>query len=107
MDNDFSRTNADTFCCFVPHYIKVTIDNEGEEIVISDAPFDGCRPESAAIKLDGTLREFIPIPKYTLGRAKDPVYQEGELYFSRSGCSTYGTGGYAAGQMLFRQKYGD
>ena len=107
LDDDFSRTNADTFCCFVPHYIKVTIDNEGEEIVISDAPFDGCRPESAAIKLDGTLREFIPIPKYTLGRARDPVYQEGELYFSRSGCSTYGTGGYAAGQMLFRQKYGD
>lgn len=106
LDQDFSRTDADTFCCFVPHYVKVTIDSQGEEIVISDAPFEGCRPESAAIKLDGTIRDFVPIPKYAMGRVRNPS-GDGELFMSRSGLSTWGTAGYAAGQMLLREKYGN
>lgn len=64
VDSDFSLTEADVWILFLPQFCKITIDANGETDIFSDTWYDGFWPEAAAIKTDGSLRDFIPIAKY-------------------------------------------
>lgn len=65
IDDEFSRTDADVWCLYLPQWIKITIDAYGENKILSDTRFDGSFPEGDAIMPDGTtVRKFVAIAKY-------------------------------------------
>ena len=79
IDDDFSRTDADVWCLYLPQWIKITIDAYGENKVLSDTKFPGSFPEGGAIRTDGTIRPFVAIAKYQDSAASNaaPVSRSG------------------------------
>lgn len=64
IDNEFSLTDADVWCLFLPQWISITIDAYGENKILSDTRFDGSFVEGGAIRPDGSIRPFVAIAKY-------------------------------------------
>lgn len=64
IDDTFDRFTKDTWCLFLPQWIKIDINALGEDVIISDTKFDGSFPENGAIRLDGTIRPFVAVAKY-------------------------------------------
>lgn len=73
IDNEFSRTERDTWCLYLTQYVYRKYDANGEDTVISDTRHsDEWVPEGAAIRTDGTIRPFVAIAKY-MSADKDGV----------------------------------
>lgn len=64
IDDTFDRFTKDTYCLFLPQWIKIEITAEGENKILSDTKFDGSFPEGGAIRPDGSIRPFVAIAKY-------------------------------------------
>lgn len=68
IDNEFSRTEKDTWCLFLTQYVYRKYTDSGEDTVISDTRHsDEWIPEGGAIRTDGTIRPFVAIAKYMSG----------------------------------------
>lgn len=68
IDNEFSRTERDTWCLFLTQYVYRQFTDNGEDTVISDTRHsDEWMPEGGAIRTDGTIRPFVAIAKYMSG----------------------------------------
>jgi len=68
IDNEFSRTEKDTWCLYLTQYVYRTYTDSGEDTVISDTRHsDEWFPEGAAIRTDKTIRPFVPVAKYMSG----------------------------------------
>lgn len=68
IDNEFSRTDYDTWCLYLTHYVYRKFDANGETTVISDTRHTNeWIPEGGAIRPDGTIRPFVAIAKYMSG----------------------------------------
>ena len=74
IDNEFSLTDADVWCLFLPQWISITIDAYGENKILSDTRFDGSFVEGGAIRPDGSIRPFVAIAKYqdSAGSSSEP-----------------------------------
>lgn len=64
IDDTFDRFTKDTWCLFLPQWIKIEISAEGENKILSDTKFDGSFPEGGAIRPDGSIRPFVALAKY-------------------------------------------
>ena len=64
IDSTFTRTGADVWCLYLPHYFKFAIGANGEDMYISDTQYAGYIPQGAALKTDGTVRPFVAMAKY-------------------------------------------
>ena len=64
IDDTFDRFTKDVWCLYNPQWIKIEITAEGENKILSDTKFDGSFPEGGAVRLDGTIRPFVAVPKY-------------------------------------------
>ena len=53
------REDYDVYILFLTQWIELSIDANGENLVISDEKFPGSFPEGAAIRPDGTVRPFV------------------------------------------------
>lgn len=74
IDNEFSRTQYDTWCLYLTQYVYRKIDANGEDTVISDTRHSAeWLPEGDAIRPDGTIRPFVAIAKYMSGDNADGV----------------------------------
>lgn len=71
IDNEFSRTERDTWMLYLTQWINITIDANGESLVISDEHHAGFFPEGAAIRTDQTVRPFVAQAKYMAGNGSD------------------------------------
>ena len=71
IDDDFSLTDADVWCLYLPQWISIKIDAYGEEKVLSDTRFDGSFVEGGAIRPDGSIRPFVAMAKYQDSAASD------------------------------------
>lgn len=58
---------------FLTQWIELSIDANGENLVISDEKFPGSFPEGAAIRPDGTVRPFVAMAKYMAADNDDGV----------------------------------
>lgn len=73
IDNEFSREDYDVYILFLTQWIELSIDANGENLVISDEKFPGSFPEGAAIRPDGTVRPFVAMAKYMAADNDDGV----------------------------------
>lgn len=74
IDNEFSRTDRDTWCLYLTHYVYRKFDANGETTVISDTRHTNeWIPEGGAIRPNGTIRDFVAIAKYMSGDNADGV----------------------------------
>lgn len=74
LDNEFSRTERDTWCLYLTQFVYRKFDANGETTIISDTRHsDEWLPEGGAIRPDGTIRPFVPIAKYMSGDNADGV----------------------------------
>lgn len=73
IDNEFSREYYDVYILFLTQWIELSIDANGENLVISDEKFPGSFPEGAAIRPDGTVRPFVAMAKYMAADNDDGV----------------------------------
>lgn len=71
IDNEFSRTERDTWMLYLTQWLNITIDANGESLVISDEHHAGFFPEGAAIRTDQTVRPFVAQAKYMAGNGSD------------------------------------
>lgn len=71
IDNEFSRTDRDVWCLYLTQWIQMTVDANGESIVLSDENLPGTFPEGAAIRTDGTIRPFVAQAKYMASDGTD------------------------------------
>lgn len=73
IDNEFSREDYDVYILFLTQWIELSIDANGENLVISDEKFPGSFPEGAAIRPDGIVRPFVAMAKYMAADNDDGV----------------------------------
>lgn len=74
IDNEFSRTEHDTWCLFLTQYVYRRFTDSGEDTIISDTRHSAeWLPEGGAIRTDGTIRPFVAIAKYMSGDNADGV----------------------------------
>ena len=62
---------GDTWMLYLTQWINITIDANGESLVISDEHHAGFFPEGAAIRTDQTVRPFVAQAKYMAGNGSD------------------------------------